>query len=319
MNSSNFLKTILICVLFNTSLFALNETDSLKLEIQKAKARLESIQEETEESKQYKMMNIDTVQRALETISRFIDETEDLYDNLQDDNFVMENRQKSTDPNRMGGGGGLYLGIRAVDVSPIKKMIRKDLALKGSESIYYGMDLENRIEGTYETMITANASGAVHIGDGVHFGLSFSAGSHPYRVEKGSESYTFSTYYAYGAAIAEKRFTKNKHNIVVGALLGVGALGASLHNDDDDDYYDNNYFYDNDYYDDKDDENDDAAIVLCNDIHSSYTYSVRSWLHVGVQLSALTFYSQAGLKHTDEFFTVNPGGELKIMFGKRVG
>jgi hypothetical protein len=63
-----------------------------------------------------------------------------------------------------------------------------------------------------------------------------------------------------------------------------------------------------------------GAAFLLAELHGGFTYTFLPWLHLGVDVGVPAFISSNGFRQssrgiTDSFYTVNPMGRLRLLFG----
>lgn len=293
--------SITVLALISGALFAQDavqtNTDSLKLELEKINKKLELY----EHSEQVRAQA--AADAALEASEK------------EEEEEVKTPREPG-----VGGGGGLSIGFKAIDMTPLKNSIAFDIKRKGTESEYYGLNIDEKIAGTYETFFMLGGQGLAGVGNGIRFGGGIYGGTRFYRLydDNTDSVHTMVVWNGYGGFILEKAFSFNNANLVVGTLLGAGSQGSVLWNSDADNTWEYEYDEDNNIVDSTslDDAAVDFATFFVGEIHTGLTYSFLPWLHLGMEFSGAFHVSGAGFKEGEQFTTFNPGGNLRIMFGR---
>jgi len=214
-----------------------------------------------------------------------------------------------------GGGGGMTFGFKAIDLSHLKTSIADDITRKGEKSPYYGLNINDIIEGDYQTAMMFGAQGLAGLGDGIRIGGGIYGGSSMLRsIYDDSDSlYSLVVWTGYGGFIMEKSFDFDDLHIIVGTVLGGGSQGSVLVNDDDIYSYETSI----DTSDNIDfSEPYELAVGFAGEIHTALSYSFTPWFHIGAEFSGLLFVSESGYKNGKNVTTFNPGGNLRFMFGR---
>ncbi len=212
-----------------------------------------------------------------------------------------------------GGSGGMTFGFKAIDLSNLKVSIADDIERKGEDSPYYGLGINDRIEGDYKTTMMFGAQGLAGMGNGLRIGGGIYGGSNILRsvYDENDSLLTLVTWMGYGGFIMEKSFDFDELHIILGTIIGGGSQGAILVNEDEFDSDNDNTNFDSDSSNPY-----EHAIGFAGEIHTGISYSFTSWLHIGLELSGLLFVSDSGYKNGKSFTTFNPGGNLRFMFGR---
>jgi hypothetical protein len=245
---------------------------------------------------------------------------------------------------RIGGSGLLEFGVTILDLEPVKKIVEKDL-----DKSSFDFDKTEFI-----TVGIAGYAGqrrnGIRIGWGGWAGFNstysdvWGSLADSQYVRKYGEQYVDSvvkltTVFMHSGLLLEKSFgIGNKLNPYAGILAGGGVLMTVAQNKPARDAFRDV----NDYDDDKDnnsvvtidnngilieDETEDdeynnervkfaIAPLWVTDIHGGLTYSLKSWMHVGVNAAATFCYSTNGFGYTSgSFAIVNPSIKLRLVFG----
>jgi hypothetical protein len=251
-------------------------------------------------------LHLDSLKNEAQKISDQLDSIEALADAIEDANR----------PEGVGGAGGPIFRVYSLDVTPIKNLIKRDIAELGDKSYYSRVGMGDKIDGTYETFMSLGGRGLYGLGKGFKVGGEFASLWKRYRSTIEDTSYNTILFTMYGGAIIEKSFKANEHSFTVGTMLGGGAMGITggAYEIDGERHYED--YEDNDYDDDEWEWESDVASLFAGDLHLSYNYSILPWMHIGVEANALLLASSAGFKYGESFTTINPGGGLKLMFGR---
>lgn len=228
---------------------------------------------------------------------------------------------------RLGGSGVVEIGLINLNLEPIKKIVKEDLD-KG------GFNFDNN---TFSTIGVIGYAGqrrnGIRIGCGGWVGYNsiysdkWTSHADSAALENGSDSLVDSIIqlhlaFAHMGLVVEKSFAVAKNvNIYAGGLIGGGALlaiedrklGGTAFSTVDTGHAEK------DHDEDADDIRAALAPVWALDIHGGITYSVTKWLHLGIDGTALMYYSSSGFQPKyGSFWTFNPGVKLRFIFGTSV-
>jgi len=214
-------------------------------------------------------------------------------------------KKRSARERGYGGGISLMPGIFAVNISEVKEL-RPILPVKYAGAL-------SAIEGRYETFFLMGAAGYGGLGNGLRIGGGGFGGSRVYSTQYGDTTALLELSAGFGGVLIEKCFVSRNMNTTVGGMLGGGNLTVLPS-------------FTTDAFSDLDDLEDNEANALkagflLLEFHGGFTYTMVTWLHLGLDLSAPLFIATDGFKgrtdrsYTSGFFTINPGLKIKIVVG----
>ncbi len=267
-------------------------SDSLKMELKKIEMKLE-LHEKSEHSAPLKTTAVSTEHKALSSPT------------------MGQVKRLSRKPG-IGGGGGLTIGFKVVDMEALTESVKYDLARKGDKSGYAKLGVVEKLDDDYQTIGMFGAQGLVGIGDGIRLGVGVYGGGRHYRLwhAENDSAYSMVTWLGYGGFIVEKAISFEKTNVVFGGLIGAGSQGLSVWNSDRENYANSSDTLDND------DFIGDYAGFFAGEIRAGVTHSFLPWLHLGVEANGAVFASGSGFKKGDSFGSFSPGGNIRLMFGR---
>ncbi len=231
-----------------------------------------------------------------------------------------EERERRERRPGFGGSGGLTFGLKAIDLSYLKKSFEDDIKRKGEDSPYHGLNLNERIEGDYKTTMIFGVQGIAGMGNGIRIGGGIYGGASVFRsiYDNNDSLHTLVTFTGYGGFLMEKSFDFDELHIILGTVIGAGSQGAILIDEEE---ARNNATVSETY--DKEatlttskSHPYEFAVGFAGEIHTTVAYSLTSWFHVGMEFSGLLFVSESGYKNGKSFTTFNPGANLRFMFGR---
>ncbi len=214
-------------------------------------------------------------------------------------------KKRSSRERGYGGGLSLTPGVFAVNISEVKEL---NIVLP----VKYESVL-SKIEGRFETFFLMGGSGYGGLGNGLRIGGEGLGGARVYSSEYNDTTTMLEVGVAFGGAHIEKCFVNRNMNFVFGGTLGGGKMTVLPS-------YSTHAFSDIDDLAESD-ANKLKARFLLLEFHGGFTYTLVSWLHLGLNLSTPLFIATDGFKgqteksYTNGFFTINPGLKIKIVVG----
>lgn len=265
----------------------------------------------------------DSLKRELDLINKKLDLYKTKDEAIQKAKADLHNDEKSKEKRvkapGVGGSGGITIGLKAIDMTPIKESIAFDKKRRGENSVYHNLNIDEKLKGQYETFFISGGQGLVGLGNGVRIGGGLYGGGRTYRIWNDMEDslYNMASWVGYGGFTLEKSFGSDNVNFLIGTNIGAGSQGVVLWNSDED-------FYTEATNNDSttvitvtsNDRGVDWSVFFSNEIHTGVTYSFLPWFHIGLEFSGALFVSGAGFKNGVNYTTFNPGGNLRIMFGR---
>jgi hypothetical protein len=212
--------------------------------------------------------------------------------------------QKRTSRERgYGGGLGFSMGAYAIDVRPVNELIAANPQLSG-----IGFD----INPSFEIFVLTGGLGYGGLGNGIRIGGGGYGGSRSFTQIFHDTTWVLQLGVGWGGVLVEKAFVRDKMNYFVGGMFGGGRLTLSQS-------FRSGGLFDVQNFDQHSGSVNAGFLML--EGHGGFTYSVLSWLHIGIDVSAPAFYSPGGFKSpgdisiTNSFFSVNPGVKVRLIFG----
>ncbi len=213
----------------------------------------------------------------------------------------MDNVKKKIDiANKKGYGfsGGPLFGILAVNIKPIEKLCRVDPYLS-SKSFSFS-------QYHYEPFVMSGGMGIAGIGNGVQLGGGGMHGNKKFNSRSYSSDSIISldVEVTFGGVIIRKVYQKDKFNLKVSGLLGGGKIKVKVNSA-------------NSVFDDYSDEGKETkARFFCLYPSIGCSYSLFPIFHIGLDVLSPLFISIEGFSaRTSDFYTINPGIVLKLIFG----
>ena len=213
-------------------------------------------------------------------------------------------KKRTTRDRGYGGGIGVLVNCYAINLKRAKEALGKDDGASG---------LSFPIEGTYETFLMVGGLVYGGIGKGVRIGGGGMGGSRTYSVQHNDSVITADITVGMGGFLLEKCFVKKNWNLQFGGLLGGGSITIDKYARKSDNVItqQNSSTTNN---------TRDAGFMLI-ELHGGFTYSLLSWLHLGINCSTPFFISPDGFTSKDNihitngFFSLNPGVFFRIILG----
>ncbi len=306
------MKQLILLLIMSTALWAgtINESDSLREELDAITRRLENMEREKLEAQRTELEDELRRRRALEpekdTIivvdTLIVDRVEEYKESRTEEILLMVNSKlKKGSLSGFGGSAGPSFGVSSFSVKPIRSMISNENDHRGEDSPFHGLDFE--IDGNYETFFVSGGFGFGGVGNGVRIGGGGYSGSRSYKSMNVAPTDTIKELIidiGYGGVILEKAWSKDNTTITVGTLLGAGKYSTSLKPIE--------------YVEDVEGYSSEASF-FAGEIRGSYALSVTNWFHIGLEAYTLLTASSTGFKYSDNFATINGGARLRLLFG----
>jgi hypothetical protein len=207
-----------------------------------------------------------------------------------------------------GIGGGPTPAFHAISMSPVKELAERTPALQGKSFDFGPLD--------YRPVRMRGGMGYFGFGNGLRIGGGGSGGKTDIISDRfsGDSSLVLETHTGYGGFLIEKAFVRNRFNFNLGGYLGGGDIEVRVKHVD---------FSTMEWIDFDGEVNTSDKIeanFMLIDLHGGFTYTIVPIFHVGLNVSAPTFISPNGFSspavpYSSEFFTINPGVQLRIIFG----
>jgi hypothetical protein len=218
----------------------------------------------------------------------------------------LDQRRRSSRERGYGGGLGPIPGLYGISMQPVEELIQSAPKLGR-----YGFDNHGR----YEMMLLMGGMGYGGVGNGVRIGGGGRGGSISFS-EKGDDDTlrVLEVGVGFGGFLVEKAIVAGRMNLLLGGMAGAGNISVTPRT-----MQVTEFPFER--------RGDDAqpqtkARFMLLEVHGGFTYSVLSWLHIGVDLSGPFFISTSGFRVessdfglTDGFTTFNPGGRLRLILG----
>ncbi len=352
MNRS-FLITMITCVVTLTVVTWGSESDSLRMELERLSRRLEQLEKSekpkagdikgvsleksvstetvaSEEAKDTTKEQTNTVKRQqlakeLEkksTLSSVSTEKVEEAEKEESGALFLETEELLAKLNRkmdrfnssgFGGSGGPTPRLMAVDINPLKELLRADMTKRETIGKSRGTKFLAEMPGDYETFFLMGGFGFGGIGNGLRIGGGGYGGSHSYRISDAGKDYKLLVEIGYGGVILEKAFTYNRNNFVIGTMLGAGTMKVSFGEDSEGSGFNNSSS--NMSNNSKSLDYGAYSDFFLASLYTGYTYSFISWLHLGFEVGGNMMNANSGLLGSDIRTTFNPTGSLRILFG----
>ncbi len=206
-----------------------------------------------------------------------------------------------------GGGLGPVVGLHTVNLEPVKELI----PIFPSKYNGYKLALTS-IHGNYDNFLLIGGLGYGGIGNGFRIGGGGRGGSRSYSVVYNDTTWVTKVSVGYGGFLAEKCFIKNRANWFIGGMIGGGNISVTPS-------YTTGVF--EEVSDDNYDFNELKASFMLLEFHGGFTYTMVSWLHIGMDISTPFFLAPDGFKNntdrslTNGFMTINPGLRIRFILG----
>ena len=347
-------KVVLASLLLSAFVFAEENVESLKAEIERLNAQLEikRLQAELQQLEQPQPANIAEVEdkdalhearqnlrEAMrnnmaasfnESANKLNAKTEEKLSARESDTTVesIGNVSKVIHDNRewqknnfIGIAGGPAVGAMYLDVRPIRDFLRD---VEKNDQLLKRSGLVDRISDREPAFLI----GGFGYGS---FGTGAIAGGGGYgiltQITANVEDTVIVTTIGggYGGFIIGGSWSNRKNAFSITTLLGGGGLGVTLNchengkfrwsNSNKDDKKDKDKDKDKNKKDDEYEIDIDGTSFFAAELQLAYTHSFARWFHVGLETAGLVMYSRRGFNYTDDFLTVNPSVKLRLVFG----
>jgi hypothetical protein len=204
-------------------------------------------------------------------------------------------------------GGGPVPGFIALDMAPVKELIRINPYL-------YGKTFHTLDDSRYHAFFSMGGMGYFSVGNGVRLGGGGLSCERHFLSDRFApdSAISLSVKAEYGGFIVEKAFHRQDFSFYSGMQIGGGSLKVKYSGVNGNAVTASNQQYD------AIGGNESAAQFALFELHGGLTYSFVSFLHVGADISVPMFYSVSGFNaFTSAFTTVNPALAVRLMIGTR--
>jgi hypothetical protein len=208
-----------------------------------------------------------------------------------------------------GLSGSTLYGAHAVHSKPIRNLI--DRHLSGRE---FGLR-----EVGFEPYLMSGGTGYIGLGEGFRLGGGGMIGEHRFFCADcpGESELVLSSRISYGGFLVEKAIVKEKWNLSFGGLIGAASNKVVISENDNSDLFSD--ITDFDDFEDINDIFDDPtfqAAYLCIEPHIGFSYTFFYFFHFGANIALPTFMPLEKFSPiTDDFLSINPGLQVKLIFG----
>ncbi|MBN1577332.1 MAG: hypothetical protein JW913_12310 [Chitinispirillaceae bacterium] len=193
-----------------------------------------------------------------------------------------------------GASGSMSYGANAIFIGPVKDLVEHDP--------HFSNERFHLNDYGFAPFLMSGGAGYIGFGEGFRLGGGGMSGTLLSDCST-NDTVSLSTRVGYGGFLIEKAFINKRWNFSVGGMLGGGAFTVSI--------IENSLFN----WDDRDDEGRRAAFFLFEP-QAGLSYTFLYFFHVGAGITVPSFMSLDKFgPYTDDFFTVNPGLHIKLIFG----
>jgi hypothetical protein len=206
-----------------------------------------------------------------------------------------------------GLSGSSMYGANAIFTGPIKDLAEHDPRLAGKQF--------NFSRFACEPFLVSGGMGYVGLGDGFRLGGGGMNGQRKFTSNRfnGDSILVLNTQVSYGGFLIEKCMIKGKWNLSAGGEIGGGGFNVALSEQA------GTFFHTSESstidFDVKD-RNTTTSLFFMLQPHAALTYTFFYFFHVGASVSLPAFMSIEKFNaYTDDYFTVNPGLQIKLIFG----
>jgi hypothetical protein len=205
-----------------------------------------------------------------------------------------------------GGGAIIQPMLLGIKMEPINELVHHSNALAG----YTFQDIDDG----YNLMVVSGGIGFGGVGNGMRIGFGGWGGDVLYDGEQNNgyrdSVTTLQLGIGFGGMLVEKAFLYKNYNFLVGGIFGGGSLKVNKR-------VQSATAFKSFWEDFSEDKNQAKAAFAGLEIHSGFTVTVLSWLHLGMDLNSLALISTSGFGGVGRsgFVTVNPGARLRIVLG----
>jgi hypothetical protein len=218
-----------------------------------------------------------------------------------------DNTMRACHKRHFGFGGGPLPGLSALDVTPVRDLVRMNPYLRDKN--FPSFDNER-----YHAFFSMGGMGYLCVGNGVRLGGGGISCERYFPSDRfaADSAISLSVKAEYGGFIMEKAFRYNDCSFFTGMLIGGGSLKVSYSG------IDGNIFEASDEQCETKYGRESSAQFALFEVHGGITYTLVPFVHVGADLSIPMFYSAAGFNaFTAGFTTVNPAISVRLMLGTR--
>ena len=212
----------------------------------------------------------------------------------------------------IGLSGTSRYGVDAVAMQPIEDFIENHPGFRGKhfrDISRYG----------FEPYVMSGGSGVIGLGEGFRLGGGGMSGERRFFSAPFHDSIlVLNTRVSYGGFLVEKATVKDRWNFTYGGTIGGGTIKVVISEKNSSDLFSVDDDYSTGFYDDDDifKNNGYQATFFMLKPHWGFSYTFFTFFHVGGAVSLPIFMSMEDiLPYTDDFVTVNPGIQLKLIFG----
>jgi hypothetical protein len=203
-----------------------------------------------------------------------------------------------------GIGGGYAMGFMAFGSGPVKDLAKQANILAGRQFQFNSVD--------FEPMVVTGGFGYLGMGNGLRLGGGGMGGSKRYISDRfsGDSAVSLKVSTSYGGFLIEKAFVFGHLNYTVGGYIGGGETKLVI-----------DKMQGNSYDPPGSDPNHTAHFTTeskftCMEMLAGCTYTLLSFFHLGLNVSAPLFYSPEGFDlYSAEYVTLNPVLQLRFVFG----
>lgn len=227
--------------------------------------------------------------------------------------YLLRNWQKNLDILRhrsIGISGSSTYGTYAISIAPVKDLIDNDPFLSKKQFRFnrYGS----------EPFFTTGGGGVLGLGSGFRIGGSGMTGQRSFSSKpfNADSVLLLNVTINSGGFLVEKATVYDRWNITAGGIFGGGSMIVSLSEKkssswftdlDDDNAFDELF---------QNDGNSVEAEFFQVEPYCGVSYTLFPFFHLGIHVSAPAFFSVDKFTvYTSDFFTINPGFSLKLIFG----
>jgi hypothetical protein len=204
-----------------------------------------------------------------------------------------------------GLGGGPTPGVLALDMEPVRDLLRLMPSMRGKT--FDGLDGSR-----FQPFYTTGGMGYIGLGDGARIG---GGGMHGERyftsnTFAGDSIVSMRVIVDYGGFLADRAFNRDQFVFIAGMMVGGGSLSTSFRSGEHD------IFTTLDRNTDSMQDRRYSAPFFLFEFHGSLSYSIVSFLHIGVDAALPFFFSAQGFESSTASFTsANPAVRIRMIFG----
>jgi hypothetical protein len=212
----------------------------------------------------------------------------------------------------IGLSGTSGYGMNAIAMQPIEDFLDNHPGFSGKR--FRGISRFG-----FEPYVMSGGSGVIGLGEGFRLGGGGMSGERRFFSDPFHDSIlVLNTRVSYGGFLVEKATVKGKWNFTYGGTIGGGTLKLVVSEKNDLDWFSTSTDMSNGIYQEDDifkNSGYEAAYFLLEP-HWGCSYTLFTFFHIGTGISLPTFMSlDATFPYTDDFITVNPAIQLKLIFG----